>query len=53
MRILLVEDDGLLGKSVCSGLEQVYKYTVDWVTDGVMALNAVNTESFDLVILDL
>lgn len=53
MRILLVEDDHLLGKSVCSGLEEVYKYTVDWVTDGVMALNTLKNESFDLVILDL
>lgn len=53
MRILLVEDDTLLGKNLCKGLEQVYKYTVDWVTDGIMALNAINNENFDLVILDL
>ncbi len=53
MRLLLVEDDKLLGRSVCNGLEQVYKYTVDWVTDGIMALNAINNENFDLVILDL
>lgn len=52
MRILLVEDDSGLG----SGLQQALKpegYTVDWLKDGVQALQALETDQFDLVILDL
>lgn len=52
MRVLLVEDDISLG----SGLQTALKpegYTVDWLTDGLQALHALETESFDLVILDL
>jgi two-component system response regulator QseB len=52
MRVLLVEDDPSLG----SGLQTALKpegYTVDWLTDGIQALHALETESFDLVILDL
>lgn len=52
MRVLLVEDDSGLG----SGLQQALKpegYTVDWLMDGVQALQALETDSFDLVILDL
>ena len=52
MRILLVEDDELLGDSIRSGLTQ-YQYTVDWVKNGLAAWSAVQTEHFDLVILDL
>ena len=33
MRILLVEDDALLGDGVCVGLTQA-GFTVDWVKDG-------------------
>ncbi|WP_086481561.1 response regulator [Oceanospirillum sanctuarii] len=52
MRVLLVEDDSGLG----SGLQQALKpegYTIDWLTDGVQALQALETDPFDLVILDL
>jgi len=52
MRILLVEDDSGLG----SGLQQALKpegYTIDWLTDGLQALQALETDHFDLVILDL
>lgn len=52
MRILLVEDDELLGDGVRVGLIQ-YGYTVDWVKDGQSALQAILSESFDLVILDI
>ncbi len=52
MRILLVEDDELLGDSIRSGLTQ-YQYTVDWVKNGLAAWSAIQTEHFDLVILDL
>ncbi len=52
MRILLVEDDELLGDGLRSGLSQ-YNYTVDWVKDGQAAIYATNTEQFDIIILDL
>ena len=52
MRILLVEDDELLGDGVRVGLIQ-YGYTVDWFKDGLTAQQAIMTENFDLVILDI
>lgn len=52
MRILLVEDDELLGDGIRSGLAQ-YQYIVDWVKNGLAAWSALQTEHFDLVILDL
>ncbi len=53
MRILLVEDDELLGKGIRSGLIQQAGYTVDWLKDGELAENALVTEHFDIVILDI
>ncbi len=52
MRILLVEDDALLGDAVCVGLAQA-GFTVDWVKDGKSALAAGMAGWHDLVILDL
>ena len=52
MRILLVEDDPLLGDGLTAGLRQA-GFAVDWVKDGVVADHALKSESFDLVVLDL
>ncbi len=52
MRILLVEDDELLGDGVRAGLSQ-YGYTVDWLKDGQSADRALQTEEFDIIVLDL
>lgn len=52
MRILLVEDDELLGEGTRKGLAQD-GYTVDWVKDGAQADEALRTEKFDLVVLDI
>lgn len=52
MRVLLVEDDELLGDGLRTGLIQ-YGYAVDWLKDGLSADQALKTESFDLVVLDL
>ena len=52
MRILLVEDDVLLGEGIRAGLRQD-GYTVDWVSDGETAGRAAATEVFDLIVLDL
>lgn len=52
MRILLVEDDIMLGETLQSALEP-QGYTVDWLRDGQQALHAISEQHFDLVILDL
>ncbi len=52
MRILLIEDDELLGDGLRTGLIQ-YGYAVDWLKDGISADQALKTENFDLVVLDL
>jgi two-component system, OmpR family, response regulator QseB len=52
MRLLLIEDDELLGDAVKTGLTQ-FGYVVDWLKDGESARSALQTESFELVILDL
>lgn len=52
MRLLLVEDDELLGDAVKAGLTQ-FGYVVDWLKDGEAARAAVRSESFELIILDL
>jgi DNA-binding response OmpR family regulator len=52
MRILLVEDDPQLGDGLTVGLRQA-GFAVDWVKDGAAADQALATETFDLVVLDL
>ena len=52
MRILLVEDDDMLGDAVREGLRQE-GCVVDWVRDGGAALAALSTSSFSAVVLDL
>ena len=52
MRILLVEDDELLGNGIRSGLSQ-YQYVVDWAKNGLSAWSAIQTEHFDVIVLDL
>ncbi len=54
MRILLVEDDELLGDGIRNGLKH-YGHTVDWVKNGKSAFDAISAayESFDIIVLDL
>ena len=52
MRLLLVEDDAMIGESVLD-LLRAEGYAVDWVKDGEMAETALRTGSYDLVLLDL
>lgn len=52
MRILLVEDDPLLGDGLSSALKANGE-TVDWLTNGHDALHSILSEAFDIVILDL
>lgn len=52
MRLLLVEDDQMIGESVLDILRSE-RYAVDWVTDGFQASVALKAQSYDLVLLDL
>ena len=52
MRLLLVEDDAMIGSSVQQGLRQD-GFTVDWVRDGQAAELALGGEAYDLMVLDL
>ena len=52
MRILLVEDDPQLGDGLMIGLRQA-GFAVDWLRDGNAADQALQSETFDLVVLDL
>lgn len=52
MRLLLVEDDALLGDGVRAGLQQS-GFVVDWVKDGQAAKLALEAETYALVVLDL
>ncbi len=52
MRILLVEDDPLLGDGLSTGLRQS-GFAVDWLKDGFGADAALKSEDFDLLVLDL
>jgi len=52
MRILVVEDDPLLGDGIQAGLAQA-GFGVDWVKDGVAGEVALKTGSHAAVVLDL
>jgi two-component system response regulator QseB len=52
MRLLLVEDDTMVGEAVRAGLRQD-GFAVDWVTDGEQAQTALSLEAYEIVLLDL
>lgn len=52
MRLLLVEDDTMIGESVREGLRQD-GFAVDWVKDGLAAELALNAGVYELMLLDL
>jgi two-component system, OmpR family, response regulator QseB len=52
MRLLLVEDDAMIGAAALEGLRQE-GYAVDWVRDGAAADAALAAGAYDLVLLDL
>jgi two-component system OmpR family response regulator len=52
MRVLLIEDDRMIGTAVAQALKDA-AYAVDWVTDGKTALHAAESEAYELALLDL
>jgi two-component system, OmpR family, response regulator len=52
MRLLLVEDDAMIGEALEATLREA-SYAVDWVRDGLMATTALKTHGYELVLLDL
>ena len=52
MRVLLVEDDEMIAQGLQTALRQA-AFAVDWMRDGKSAGTALQTSSFDLVLLDL
>ena len=52
MRVLLVEDDAMIGESVRKGLRQD-GFAVDWAEDGEAAELALASHTYDLMVLDL
>lgn len=52
MRVLLIEDDKLIGDGIKAGLMKM-GFSVDWFAEGKQGLNALGTAPYDAVILDL
>ena len=52
MRVLLIEDDRMIGSAVQQALRDA-AYAVDWVTDGEAAVHAAESETYELALLDL
>ncbi|MFJ2987781.1 response regulator [Collimonas sp. NPDC087041] len=52
MRLLLVEDDPMVGEAVRKGLRQD-GFVIDWVQDGIAAQSAAAQEDYQLILLDL
>ncbi|MFT3812656.1 MAG: response regulator transcription factor [Acidovorax sp.] len=52
MRVLLVEDDPMIGEVIQAALKDE-SYAVDWVKHGQAALDSLDGQRYDLVLLDL
>lgn len=52
MRVLLVEDDLMIGEAVQAALKDA-SYATDWVQEGQAALSAMAAQHYDIVLLDL
>lgn len=52
MRVLLVEDDPMIGEAIRGALKDA-SYAVDWIKNGQTALEALSSQKYDFVLLDL
>ncbi len=52
MRVLLIEDDPMIGEAIQGALKDA-SYAADWVKNGQTALDTLDCQQYDLVLLDL
>lgn len=52
MNVLVVEDDSVIGKSLCKGLSEAGHHCV-WVKNGQQGLDQILSQRFDVIVLDL
>ena len=52
MRVLLIEDDTMIGEAIQGALKDA-SYATDWVSNGETALTTLAAQHYDLVLLDL
>ncbi len=52
MRVLLIEDDQMIGEAVQGALKDV-SYAVDWINNGQTALDVLGYQHYDMILLDL
>ena len=52
MKILLLEDEVMLGESICEYLESL-GHTIESYVDGLKAYEAIKQNAYDLLILDI
>ncbi|MGS0756555.1 response regulator [Roseateles sp. GG27B] len=52
MRVLLIEDDAMIGEAIHGALKDA-AYAADWVKNGQIALTTLGCQHYDLVLLDL
>ncbi|HCE07454.1 MAG TPA: DNA-binding response regulator [Oxalobacteraceae bacterium] len=52
MRVLLIEDDPMIGDAIREALKDA-SYAADWVKNGQTALNTLDCQHYDVVLLDL
>lgn len=52
MRVLLAEDDPMIGEAIQAALKDA-SYAVDWVRNGKTALDTLSCQHYDLLLLDL
>jgi two-component system OmpR family response regulator len=52
MRVLLAEDDYMIGRAVQQALREA-SYAIDWVRDGQSAITTLEMQPYDMLLLDL
>ncbi|QDD64781.1 response regulator transcription factor [Herbaspirillum seropedicae] len=52
MRVLLVEDDAMIGDAIQAALKDA-SYAVDWIKDGQIAITTITSQHYDIALLDL
>jgi two-component system OmpR family response regulator/two-component system copper resistance phosphate regulon response regulator CusR len=52
MKLLIIEDDPVIGKSLAKGFAES-RHVCRWVSDGIAGLEATRSERFDAIILDI